>query len=385
MLPYWKLQLIYALAAGIACGGAWWLAGRGLRPPAATRPLRRRAVVAGALVLLPLALWWYAVRVLDEPHTTFQFTPISWAFYALTLWFPALVLGATARGRSRGQRVDGLFVTGALAALLIGADALLIEPNRLQTVEHEVTLEAWPVEAAPLRLVHISDLQSVGSCEREREAVRRINALEPDLIVVTGDYAAGPFNEPEPAIEAARTFLSGLRARLGVIVVAGHSENAATRARIFEGLDLSVLHNETELLELDDGRELRVFGVPARGMDLGALEPRTEPGLATLVASHVPDVSAELDGRGVDLHLAGHTHGGQIALPLYGPPMTLSSLPRRFARGLHDFGDHRLHVSPGIGMEGNHAPRIRFLCPPEINLLLLVGGDADGSSGPSGP
>ena len=80
------------------------------------------------------------------------------------------------------------------------------------------------------------------------------------------------------------------------------------------------------------------------------------------------------NGRAVDLHLAGHTHGGQIALPFFGPPVTLSSLPRRFARGLHRFGDHWLHVTPGIGMEGSHAPRIRFLCPPSIDLIELRGG-----------
>ena len=94
----------------------------------------------------------------------------------------------------------------------------------------------------------------------------------------------------------------------------------------------------------------------------------------TLVASHVPDVTLELEGRGVDLHLAGHTHGGQVALPLYGAPYTLSRLHRRYAKGLHRYGDRWLNVNPGIGMEGNHSPRIRFLCPPQIDLLRLGGG-----------
>jgi predicted MPP superfamily phosphohydrolase len=59
--------------------------------------------------------------------------------------------------------------------------------------------------------------------------------------------------------------------------------------------------------------------------------------------------------------------------------MTLSQLPREYARGLHRFGDHWLNVNPGIGMEGHHAPRIRFLCPPQIDLILLEG------SGPPRP
>lgn len=369
MLPYWKQQLVYLLGTGVLSALAWWLAGRLVRDQAA---LRRRTGVAAVLVGLPLVAWWWGARVLDEPHTTFQFVPIAWGFYALCLCFPLLVAAAVVRER------DVLLGAGALAAVLVGVYATFVEPNRLLTVEHEVVLSSWPRDAEPLRVVHVSDLQSVGTCAREREAVRRIDALEPDLIVVTGDYAAGPFDDPEPAVAAARAFLGGLRARLGVVVVAGHSENAALRARIFEGLDLHLLENRTLELDLGAGRSLRVFGVPARGADLTALEPRSQPGLATLVASHVPDLSADLDGRGVDLHLAGHTHGGQIALPLFGPPMILSDLPRRFARGLHPLGDHLLHVSPGIGMEGNHAPRIRFLCPPEIDLLLLRGGRPDG-------
>ena len=70
----------------------------------------------------------------------------------------------------------------------------------------------------------------------------------------------------------------------------------------------------------------------------------------------------------------------KIVLPLLGPPMTLSDLPRSHARGLHRLGDHWLHVSAGIGMEGNHAPRVRFLCPPSIDLLVLSGAAQRGSS-----
>jgi predicted MPP superfamily phosphohydrolase len=93
-----------------------------------------------------------------------------------------------------------------------------------------------------------------------------------------------------------------------------------------------------------------------------------------VVATHPPDVTTELDGMRVDLHLAGHTHGGQIALPFLGPPVILSRLPTKYARGLFRYDDHWLDVCAGLGMEGNHAPRIRFLCPPEIVLLRLVGG-----------
>jgi len=372
MLPYWRLQLVYALASGVLAALAWWLAGRRWRGAGpGPRPARLRWLAAGALTLLPLGVWWYAARALDEPHTTFQFKPISWAFYALCLWLPLLAAADQLRARARPR--DLLLLAGAAFAVLAGLDMMLVEPNRLITVEHRIEFSAWPEDAPPLRLVHVSDLQTVGRCARDAEAARRIEALDPDLIVVTGDYAAGPFDDPEPAIAAARSFLSALHAQLGVIVVAGHSENDATRARIFAGLDLIELRNQTREFDLGWSRTLRVFGVPARGTDLDALQPSSAPGTVTVVASHVPDLSADLDGRGVDLHLAGHTHGGQIAIPGCGPPLILSALPRRYARGLHPFGDHLLHVNPGLGMEGNFAPRVRFLCPPEISVLTLAG------------
>jgi hypothetical protein len=71
----------------------------------------------------------------------------------------------------------------------------------------------------------------------------------------------------------------------------------------------------------------------------------------------------------VDLARAGHTHGGQVALPFFGPPITLSRLPRRYAGGLNDYQGIPLHVSRGVGMERGTAPQIRFLVPPEVCVV----------------
>ena len=84
--------------------------------------------------------------------------------------------------------------------------------------------------------------------------------------------------------------------------------------------------------------------------------------------SHSPDFVDALT-EPVDLVLAGHTHGGQFVVPLYGPLVTASRLPRRFAADLHDYRGTPLHVSRGVGMERGFAPPVRFLCPPEICVL----------------
>lgn len=93
----------------------------------------------------------------------------------------------------------------------------------------------------------------------------------------------------------------------------------------------------------------------------------------TLLLYHSPDLMPEAARAGVDLFLAGHTHGGQIRLPLIGALVTSSIYWKRYEMGLYTEGHTRLYVSRGIGMEGLGAPRARFLCPPEIELFELRG------------
>ena len=363
MLPYVLLQACYA-AGTLAVGlGAWFLLGRSAS--LARREHLRLVASLGVLALAALG----AAAVADS-----LFAAVAVTFYSGALVLPALlVLRELPREKKRAPWI-------ALAALApaVAAHAAFVAPNDLQVVERELDFSAWPAGSPRFTLVQISDLQTVGPCERQELAALRINALEPDLIAVCGDYIAGPFAEfgpfegPGPAIEAARTFLGALRSRHGIVVVKGHSEPRDLRRRVFEGLDVRYLEDDEEFtLELDPGRRLRVIGL---GYDEPRFEPRRTPGTLTLAVGHVPDQSRQLIGREVDLHLAGHTHGGQVVIPGFGAPVILSRLPRRFARGLFGFGDHWLSVTPGIGMEGFHAPRVRFFSPPQIDVLRLGGG-----------
>jgi predicted MPP superfamily phosphohydrolase len=90
--------------------------------------------------------------------------------------------------------------------------------------------------------------------------------------------------------------------------------------------------------------------------------------LTSLAGTHAPDFVDALPVK-VDLVLAGHTHGGQVVIPFFGPPVTASRLPRKFAGDLHDFRGIPLHVSRGVGMERAFSPPVRFFCPPEICVL----------------
>jgi predicted MPP superfamily phosphohydrolase len=356
MLPYTWFQLGYAgmtLAVGV---GLWCLSARvpGLR----AHPRLRFAAIGAALLGVAL----FVAALFDT-----GFAAVAVAYYGAALALPVLIFAQ----QCRAPRKDALLLAAACLTPALAAYAAFIAPNDLQVIENDLSFAAWPAQALPFTIVQISDLQTVGPCARQDEAVARINELSPDLIAVCGDYLAGPFHQPKPAIDAARAFLGALRAKHGIVCVKGHSETRALREQVFAGLELRYLDDQEFTLDLAPGQRLRVIGL---GLDEPRFETRREAGLLTVAIGHVPDQSRMLIGREVDLHLAGHTHGGQIVVPGYGAPITLSRLPRSFARGLFRFGDHWLSVNPGIGMEGHHAPRVRLFCPPEIDVLSLAGG-----------
>ena len=92
-----------------------------------------------------------------------------------------------------------------------------------------------------------------------------------------------------------------------------------------------------------------------------------------LLVFHSPDIAPQAAEAGVDLYVCGHTHGGQVRLPLYGALVTSSRLGKRFEMGRYKLDHMTLYVSRGIGLEGAAAPRARFLCPPEVILWTLKG------------
>jgi len=363
MTPYTQLQLIYLVMSAAVAGAIFWLAGRS-------------AVLKGSLILRLIAaegmlgaLGAIAFIYLAKTFSVTQaFGAVAVVFYGGALWIPVFALLSARRGTQ--TRVGG--VLAALLALVVGADAFFLEPNRLVLREERLPLSGW--EGRPFKLVHISDQQTVGACPRERAALEMINDLEPDLIVVTGDFVAGPWSDPGPAVEAARAFHGGLKARLGVVLIPGHSEPDYVREQVLRDLDVIYLKNQSKRFPMGGGRELVLYGIDAYIPKMPPPDLRKSPSDFVLVASHVPDYTVNLASLDIDLHLAGHTHGGQIVIPGFGPPLTLSKLPRTYARGLHRYEEHWINVTAGIGMEGHHAPRIRFQCPPEVTLIRIGGG-----------
>jgi predicted MPP superfamily phosphohydrolase len=313
--------------------------------------------------------------------------PMPW-FTLLRLWCQALFGEAAALGAwlavaalrhgRRGAAAGFGLLTAALVAVYW--DAYHREPGQLHVRHHAVTLAGARRMGPPLRIAHVSDIQSADVSAYDERALRAVMQERPDLVVLTGDYVQERIAPgAAPTAELARRFNAlvrrvGLSAPLGVFATDG--DIGLGCAAVFGGTGVRCLVNECVAVPSRGTPRIALAGLSTgltRGLDpeaVAAVVASCPPAGRVIVVGHRPDVVAALAGDPrVGLVLAGHTHGGQIVLPLLGPPMTLSRLPRRYAGGLHDYAGLPLHVTRGVGMERGTAPQVRFLCPPELCVL----------------
>jgi hypothetical protein len=259
--------------------------------------------------------------------------------------------------------------------------ATWIEPFRLGVTHQQYITPKLKPDAKPIRLLQIGDMHIERITPRERDLNRRIAELQPDIIVYTGDFVnLSNTNDPESE-KAIREIISQWRAPLGIYCVSGTPlvEPIARVEAFTDGLDhLKLLKNRWITVETPGG-PLHILGLVVthdmerdrallKKMMLAA--PKT--GLR-LLNFHPPDIAPEANEAGIDLYLCGHTHGGQIRLPLIGALFSSSHLGNQFIMGRYELGTTTLYTARGVGLEGLGAPRARFLCPPEIVLWEIKG------------
>lgn len=313
------------------------------------------ATASGALLLIGYMVVRYRHRLKSIP-------PRSSAFYLVA---PVLL---------------NLIVSGCLI------DGLYVEPLSIEVKHLEIISDRLNATKSPLKIVQISDPHIERFSRREEDAIRLVNELDPDLILLTGDYLNISYLHDTQARDDFRRFINGLEARYGMYAVWGNTDSPAWRDELFEGLPISLLQNETETLDLD-GQRIHLLGmdVHQHALDkdrqtLNGLIPEVPEDGFNILLYHTPDLMPEVaDSAKIDLYLAGHTHGGQIRLPGYGAIVTASRYGKRYEAGLYQDGRTSLYVSRGLGFEGGFAPRIRFLCPPEITVFTLSDGLPSGA------
>lgn len=271
-----------------------------------------------------------------------------------------------------------LGVTGAAASILI-------EPWRLDVSEHTFAIKDLPQGLDGMRLVHITDTHLGPHVPREflDHVVRKALNTHPDLVCLTGDYVHGR-GGAQFIEKGAAVFQPLLDARIPVAAVLGNHDwyaNGEAMSKALSDRGITMLDNgrmrfdaSTRRLAASDGEGLILAGVGdlwEATVDvhsaLGGL-PSSQP---RLLLSHNPDV-AELPALArcrVDLQLSGHTHGGQVVLPIAGPVFTLSKYGQRYATGVNQGPQSPVVTSRGIGMS---VIPVRVLCSPELVCITLT-------------
>jgi uncharacterized protein len=281
---------------------------------------------------------------------------------------------------TRRQMLVGLGATAGAAA----AGALYTrfwEPHWLELSRVEVRLTPAPRAATPVRVAHLSDFHASPAVSFEfiAQAVALAIAQRPDVIALTGDFFTNRLREPARYAE----ILSQLAAHAPTFACLGNHDggpwtrSAGGNATTGEALALlraagvTCLHNTGLTLRVR-GRALQLVGVG----DLwsGMCEPatafaRTPPrGDATRVLlNHNPDAKDLLHPFDWDVMLCGHTHGGQLRLPLLGTPFA-PVVDKRFVQGLHRWQERWLYITRGVG----NLHGLRFNCRPQVSVLEIL-------------
>jgi predicted MPP superfamily phosphohydrolase len=265
-----------------------------------------------------------------------------------------------------------------LSLVVVGGIYSLIEPRLITVADYEITNPQLPPAFDGLEIVFLADvhLGPYFSQERVRDLVARVNTLEPDLIILGGDYVY----RDAPFVEPCFAELAGLRAPLGVYGVLGnhdHYAGAGLSRRAMTAAGIVELDNRGVWIERDGGR-MRLGGVDdvLEGYpDVGPTLAGARPEDFLMLVSHNPDYLLEMpsglsEGM-VDLMLAGHTHGGQITLFGLWAPVVSSELGQSYRTGLAESGPFPVLVSNGIG---TIIVPMRFFAPPQIVVVRLSRG-----------
>lgn len=270
---------------------------------------------------------------------------------------------------------------------------IITEP--IQVEEMAIAIRNLPSHLSGTKIVQLSDLHYDGirlTLATLEQAIALSNNVKPDLVFITGDFVT---DNPDPIGELA-THLQNLNSKYGVYGCLGNHDLIPSTAKsqivtALDKIDLKILWNEV-IYPL--GTDLAIAGLPdfwSREFDPAVALEQIPADTPRIVLSHNPDSAKVLEKWRVDLQLSGHTHGGQIVIPNYGPVVSLLPKIRQYvpqqlrnrlpylkdcarvtnnwnwSQGWHQVGRNQLYVNRGLG---TYLPG-RINCPPEVTIITL--------------
>lgn len=258
---------------------------------------------------------------------------------------------------------------GGLGALAYGG--VKFDTYEYRTTRTSINIRDLPIEFEGFTIVQLTDIhcRKMVSYEYLRKVFAAANLIQPDLFMLTGDY----ISHNEKDIPRVMNLIAGLEAPHGKVAVLGNHDHWTNVNMVISGLEDSgakVLTNKNARFQRG-AAEICVAGVGDLWEDAQNLDeayrgiPENMP---RLLMSHNPDYAEEMPpGYRTDLMISGHTHGGQVSLPIYGPPILPSKYCMKYASGLVQGPHCPVYVSRGVGF----IAYFRWNCPPEISVLTL--------------
>jgi len=268
----------------------------------------------------------------------------------------------------RKLKLAAVLLSVVLIVVVIGAGC------GLETTRQPVEIAHLPARLQGFTIAHLSDLHVKEKESIYREAIERIAKLKPDLVVLTGDFVETP-----DKIGLCIDIVRQIEAPYGVWAVLGNwdywmgkPKELVTQLR---RAGIHVLMNEHAKIDVD-GTPLYLVGVDDPFTDHAELDkalkgvPIDNRGAFVLLLAHSPDIFESAKEKAIPLTLVGHTHGGQVRLPLIGPIYSLTPTMRKYSAGLFQENGSQMYVNRGLGWSQT---RLRFFCRPELTLITLHG------------
>ena len=393
-LLFENLVFNLALLLGLSQAALWhWIqvVGRAAEPPGllASSGLAAALVLANALAVPRLRRARREGGLegrIARAYMGFGIATLLVASAVLLSWL-VLLLGAGLLGALGASPSAGFTVFRLGSVALVGLVALSVVGGftwgqaRIERSRIRVRVPELAPQLEGLRVVQITDLHIGNHLDGQRlsRMVECTNALDPDVLVLTGDL----FDfDPQPVEEGVRR-LAALRARYGVYAVLGNHDHYVGADLVADAIarlapNIRLLRNEIAKLPVaaplylagadDPGRDWSARGLALPGLKALA-EARSDDG-PTLLLVHRPEAFPQAAELGFPLVICGHTHGGQLALPVARGRFNLASLVTRFTRGVYRLNGSTLYVNRGLGVGG---PALRIHCAREIATLELVG------------
>lgn len=253
---------------------------------------------------------------------------------------------------------------------------MYLNTTEVETQRVELSIEDLPKALQGFRIIHISDIQGDQYTGREEIAayIDKVNALNPDMVVFTGDLISYGTDYIEMSAEE----LSKVNASFGTYAVVGDHDYWADLSNVEPALEsrgIPLLRDENRVIQIGDASVLltgitQVYSKRAKPEEVRQLTSDTVKVAAKILAAHQVSehILNEAKKNNYNLYLAGHTHGGQVRVPLFGMTFSASEMETEYVSGTYRRDDLLLNVNNGLGF--TLAP-VRYNAPPEITVIEL--------------